>query len=290
MRRTRWIAVGIGALWVACAGEDPDALDAQVRRWYVLSSIRIEPLRDGLASGLDLDGVDSSGGATCADTPDVASIRDAAEVGVDNAVAAMVPDLGRLLEDGCPAGIVGADCLQHLIAEDIADGEGVLVVEVRDLDHLRDDADVEVVIHRATLPSAPVLVDGVLAPDQRFDLEEITPPMRGAIEARVLRASSEPLVTLPVGAGPDLDIALPLHGMRIEATLDGPALVDGVIAGGLDVDALYTPVCDPGPCDIPNPFAAGADLAPSEWDPTVCAQMSAAIDFETVRALPGSTR
>lgn len=282
--RTSARIVVIGALAtcvIACA---PDATEIPdpIRRLYVLSSIRMEASDGTRASGLDLDGLDSSGeGATCVDRhADLQSVRDPAEHGVDNAMAVQVPNFQRLLGDECAPGT--EDCLADILARGIASGELLVVVEVRDIHSFVND-DVEVVLHRATSAGAPLLIDGALAPDQTFALEPLATAAHASIEAGTLRASFDaPFpIDLPLG---EVTWTLPVRTARLEASIDLADLRDGVLAGGLDVDEVVrTTMCDPTACD-PGLLDSFADLSPRPGDPTRCAEVSFALDVGAVSA------
>lgn len=271
---------------LACGG-DGLCGSGPVTRLFVISRLAI-PGTDGThARGFDLDGVVSDGtGTGCVERArDYVSLDDPAVSGVDNWMATVLPTIATNI---CAEGAPHEPCVEELIASSIAEGSTLIAIELGDLDSYRDDAEVDVVFHRARIPGcsascAPELDGGALAADQRYVLEHVAEGS-GAIDDGVLRASFEG--PLPIEMRLELPLVLILRDGRLEAGVDAAGLHDAVVGGGYAFDDIPYPICDPGPCDpSTHPLALQADLDPDPADPTTCRRLSVALTFSAVPAL-----
>jgi hypothetical protein len=185
----------------------------------------------GVAAGFDLDGVisarESAGSEACPHD----DLSDASGTpGLDNA-------LWRVL--GCIQGYQRGGTIDEYAIENIKSGARTILIELTDLDDLRDDDDVGLGIYSSP-DSIPASGNGRLLPGGSLSLEE------GAGHRNVARGS---LVDGVLTAGP-LDLRLDFDGqfleselhlreaqIRLEFTADGG--LRGIVGGYWDIDAFY---------------------------------------------------
>ena len=249
---------------------------------YVVSTLGAPVARGRAATGLDLDGEDSTGatGGSCAHAVDRDSFVDPTEHGVDDALLSLVPALAAFLGDAC-TGLGPEACLDDSWLRRIDAGELLVLVEVSGVDDWTDDRSVQVQLFGATLPAPPVLRGGGLAPGQRFDDRmPLGDPIPGVIRAGRVHAE---------GAVLDWDLAgsrLQLRRVGLDARI-GPDGLDGMLAGAVDVDAAgrLADTITPGlGADVLALLGPAADLEPRPADPTRCASLSAGLSFTAVPA------
>ena len=249
---------------------------------YDLPSLPGGPTFDE-APGLNLDGrvsLDGSG-STCEDyTIDLRSPR--GDVGVDNQ---LVASLASLFES-----LFGSGTLEEQLDGDVASGERLIAVQVRDLDDWIDDTSVTVDLFLV----APEGCADVCAPDGGVVSVEgrwirrgevIASDLDGEIVDGRLRVAIESFpMSFPSG-GP-APLVLTIRRAILEADVTPTALEGGVIAGGFvleeTVDALERIM--PGIGETARGILRDyADLKPSATDPTYCDELSAGMGFTAPR-------
>lgn len=275
---------------------DPVGPGPGTRSVYVLTSTSPRVAEGVRADGVDLDGVVSTGaGWTCVDVaPDFVSLQDGAP-GVDNMLAALVPQLGMLHGDSCPPGTPGDACLALLSTRAILSGSSLYLVEVTGIGSYADDPDVEVMLHRASVigcdPAVPAsCVPGIegssLAPDQTFEAVEVGRGRGSIVGGRLRVAFAAPVqIEMPLLSADAASLAL--LAPRLTAAITPGALSSGALAGAFDTEEMARRADErmPGAGDLVRSVLGGiADLAPDPADPTVCRQLSAALSIAAVPA------
>ncbi|MCB9763961.1 MAG: hypothetical protein H6739_29595 [Alphaproteobacteria bacterium] len=270
------------AALIGCAApaEDPDALGlcepSSSTRAAVVTQLRFaRELKDGIADGFDLDGIETRPGSSSGcGIPDFTSPR--FEPGIDNAFANLVPAL-ELTE---------AQAIEPLIQETINSGELLMMFELEGIDDDADDPCVDVHLLRGDGP-ADVSAAGRLLPGQTFDRALDQPSalaadvalVDGVLVARGVDFSL-PLTVL----GVELDFAVQDAGARIVLTEDGG--MRGVFGGGVSVDYLLDLARENIAGDQFGTVEALLGLA-SDLDADgdgACEQISIAFLFEAVSA------
>lgn len=243
---------------------------ANVMRRMRFSSL-VEP---GVALGFDLDGRTSEPGdeQTCGhgDLRD----PDGAE-GIDNQLAKIWSDLAPLVGEQVDALIQGA----------INEGRVLVMIELAEVDDLRDDDDVTLNVFRGLL-DPDVGTQGLIAPSQTFYFD-YDKPLSTAAGARL--ADGEIVagpVTLQIPiAILDLDIVANLYGgyLRMRVAADGTFA--GYIGGALSLDEMLGALLETGAAAetrlVTPIFQRNADLVPVDGR---CTQISVGIEFEGTTA------
>jgi hypothetical protein len=290
-----------------CVTDTPRTSDAErtiaVRRdvprvthTYVLHRMAVPEATTGAApqaAGFNLDGLDSGDGsisssANCEEyNPDYASLRDPGHIGVDNALQSLVPTIESLLDSAtCPGGTTDG-CLDATIAEQIASGTLLLLVEITGLDSYAYDTEVDVTIYLGAVPGGGLpLLDGsgLIAPGQTFDtVSTLATSARADIFDGRLQVRWATL-TLPMDPGLLLPSRLERVEMRANVTAD--ALAFGQMGGTAPIDDFVAraeaimPGIGP---TVRSVMEAISDVTVTS-DPVVCADVSAGLTFEAVAA------
>jgi hypothetical protein len=245
----------------------------------VVSSVYFVGETEGVTEGFNLDGaVTDAGDASGCGHADL--VDDEGNEGIDNAFAGLVPVLLA----------TEASALQDLLAQSIANGELLLLVELSNVDGELgadsadwDDDCVDMTLWRGL--GTPLLAsDGTVLDHQTFETSEpvtveCVPMVDGRAEAQGFS------VTLPAQV---LDVELTLHladaALRIERLPDGG--FQGILAGGIprsDFDAILS---EPDIQDLQQlltPLVAGlSDLEPDADG--VCQAMSISLGFDALPA------
>lgn len=280
---------------VACGGGGGDGMDPVTRR-YVVSVIEIPEADGTTAVGFNLDDMVSTGeGTTCVElTPDYTSINDPGEDGVDNALASLVPQLGMLLGDSCPAGTPAAECLSALLSQQIAEGSVLLVMEVRDINSYANDDSIALQLYLGKVPGcddtmpetcAPMLEGSTLAPGQDFELTAVGSVVDGSITNGRMTANT-PSLTISINTM-DLMLDLILRNAEVRANITEGSLTNGAIGGSLRVQDIAdaAEAIMPGlGMTVMSVLSGIADMEPQSADPTTCDALSAGIRFQAVEA------
>jgi hypothetical protein len=185
----------------------------------------------GVAAGFDLDGVTSTlanSGPEACPHEDFSSASGAP--GFDNA-------LWRLL--GCIEGYQRGSTIDEYAIENIKSGARTILIEITDLDDLRNDADVGLGIYSSPDP-IPASADGRLLPGGSLSVEE-DPRYRSVARATlvdgVLTAGPLDLWLDFDGQFLDADLHLQNAQVRLEFTPDGG--LRGLVGGYWDIEAVY---------------------------------------------------
>ena len=185
----------------------------------------------GVAAGFDLDGVTSTranSGPEACPHQDFSSASGAP--GLDNA-------LWRLL--GCIKGYQRGDTIDEYAIENIKSGGRTILIEITDLDDLRDDADVGLGIYSRQDP-IPASADGRLLPGGSLSMEADTRyrnVTRATLVDGVLTAGPLDLRLDFDGQFLDADLHLENAQVRLEFTPDGG--LRGLVGGYWDIEAVY---------------------------------------------------
>jgi hypothetical protein len=126
---------------------------------YVVDFLSIPRAMSGQAPGFNLDGIDSGAGSTEPGVtceryqPDYTSVFDNGHVGVDNALAGLLGSLQSFIPvANCPNGMQEG-CLDAILAEQIADGSVLLLVELTGVNSLTYDSDIQMQLVLGGLPA-----------------------------------------------------------------------------------------------------------------------------------------
>lgn len=280
--RTTALAASVLLLAVACTDPPCDAtLEDGV---YLVTSIDLPPSRsvDGaeLATGFDVDGVQSSGGfgGDCVElTPDYRALEAPEEDGIDNTAG----DLSGSAE------MFATRSMHELFEEAIVEGRLTLLVELTAVGGTR-----RVRVLRGVLADGGVLrLGGESALGQRFRVEEVL----ADLPARVGCASGVPRIatrtTSFAPAASDVFPALPLE--RAEVThlgfeVERGALQRGRLGGSWSLDDLATWTARSVPeldaRDVRDLISRLGDLDPDPSNPMTCRRISFGLSFEAVPA------
>jgi hypothetical protein len=257
---------------------------------YVFSVLSIPAAEGNSAVGFNIDGIDSGGGSSASDATceeyeqDFSNVYEPLHPGTDSAFQALLEPIESFLP--CPP---GADaCLDALLQQEINAGTLLIVLEVRGVESLAYDPEVEVSLYSVRVVGGALdLEAGRIAPDQMFDtLAELAEPAAGDIFDGRVRATW-PELSLPLMTG---GLVLPgeLTRAELRADLTESELIDGQIGGAADIQelALYAELLTPGSGELVFSILEGiADVTPSDEDPRACADVSAGLAVSGVRAL-----
>jgi hypothetical protein len=230
----------------------PPPQDPAETRLYVLSDIdipeptpRTGPTMPGVAAGFDVDGLVTIGDVAAVDCVSISDDFESLEIpapggvgmeqGVDNAFGTLVPGLGSLIGGMCPGGTTGAECIHRLFLDQIARGDTLVGIEVRDVESYESDVDgVTVQIFSVRRPScfAGCSWSGTACtPDPRngtaaaFDCTARTTP-----------ASCTGLAPMPSTCAPTLTLGMLAPGQTFERAAPLTPASPGSLRGG----RLYT--------------------------------------------------
>ena len=292
---------------IPCVTDTPSTSDAErtvaVRRdvprlthTYVLSQMAVPQATSAIpprAAGYNLDGLDSGDGSTSASATceeynqDYESLRDPGHIGADNALQSLVPTIESLLPVASCPGATTDGCLDATIAQQIAGGTLVLLVEITGLDSYTYDADVDVAVYRGVVSGGglPVLDgSGRVAAGQTFDtVSTLATSASADIFAGRLRVR---WATLLLPMDPGLLLPSRLERVELRANVAADALAFGQIGGTAPIDDFVTraEAIMPGiGATVRSVMEAISDVTVTS-DPIVCADVSAAIVFEGVLA------
>jgi len=247
------------------------------------------------AAGFNIDSLDSGDGSTAVDadceefSQDFRSLRDPGHEGIDNAMQGLVGTIEGLLDAStCPSGSA-AGCLDDLIAEAIADGTFLVLIEVSGVDSFDYDESVTVALYEGSVAGggAPMVdPSGRLAPGQTFDTAStlLAPTPADIFDGR-LRVRFGGRLVLPMT--PSLLLPLQLDSPEVRATASPTTLELGVLGATTAVDVLVTQVAAvmPGIEDtVRSVLESVADIDPSAADPYICQRLSSGYFFDAVSA------
>lgn len=282
----------------APSGADPITMTFVVR---TLSLPEATPDSDGdgplrsMATGFNLDGLDSQHGSTAAEPtceeapPDYEGLYDDGLVGVDNALQGLVGTLeGFLDEADCPSSTTEG-CLDATLQAQIDEGALLLLVELRGVDDLVYDTEVRVQMALGTPRAALVLGDdGRLAPGQTFDTEMLLGgEVTGDIFGGRLRFLTDTL-PLTIDAG-GFVLPLVIHGVELRFDVDATRLANGSIGGFLRAEEVITAASAIAPwleAALRSIVEGAADYEPSAGDPAACSSVSVGLSASATTANP----
>jgi hypothetical protein len=264
-------AAGLALLAAACEPSTSGTCAADPEEVWIVSELAFGRAEGRVAPGFDLDGlVGMQCGARDYTAPD-------GTPGIDNALAELLP----LVEAQ-----VGGLRLDGLVQNSIASGQILLAFELAGVDDRGRDGCVGIRMRR--LSGSPLLSsDNLLLPYQTLYPDD-TAVVNELGETRIEGARIEPTPTdiaLPVSIL-DARFTLDVRDAHVRLTYVGDDAIEGVVAGGIDVEQIIGIV---GTLNIPDDLEAMAgllvrsyaDLEPQGRD---CGQISAVLTF---RAVPG---
>ncbi len=278
-----------GATWLAalalagCVGGEvdepagpsgPAATDTRTRAYVVTTLGFTRQTKPGVREGFDLDGrvSDKTDEATCfkADAVDPDG-----RGGIDNELSGIIPTV-----DGVFQGAVDG-----LVQSSIRDGQLVLSYELRGVDDLANDPEVDFVFQVGLKAHPSLGTDGVIEAYQTFDPDPASPPNttnKAHIKDGVLYVGPLSLA-LPIAIF-DVSFVLHLQDAQFRATIADDGSVDGLIGGGIVIQELLDGVKQGAGVEQNLPMirlamSASADLAPDADG--VCRQLSAALSFRS---------
>lgn len=241
------VAVGATLLSMGCsaetnAGPPPCESDRCESYFFVLNELVVaEPdFATNTAPGFNLDGrVSGHSDPSGCNFPDYQSRSGAP--GVDNQLGEVIASLDDSIK------------VDELLDDAIVDGKVLVLVEVEDLDDLKNDNNVTLNVYLGDANDMLMTDDsGRLAAGQSLRIAD------SSLEGRVARTSAQGTLTNGrIEAGPiDLTLDLPFDGKTVHLAigqaqmafnLAQTSISSGVIGGSLDVDATIQTVKDVAP-------------------------------------------
>lgn len=268
-------------LSLGCAAEDPAELaacdDDGETRVAVIHDLRFARLdENNQTPGFNLDGLDSDAG-----DEDGCNVQDYTDpegnTGIDNSFATLIP----ILE------LTEAQAVEALIADAIASGELLFLLEAAELDDPRDDGCVDFGFYRG-VGSPDMSSTGEFLPGQTFDIDS----SRDGVVLEDLqledgRLTGQPFETrIPVTIF-DVSLDFAVHDGAMRVTLDDDGRMHGYFGGGVEVQTIIDLVTEENVDaalaeTVISLMGMTADLAPDEDG--VCQQISINFEFEAVSA------
>lgn len=256
---------------------------------YVIQEL-VVPLDPASSAGFNLDGLDSGEGSSMPDATceqlqaDVTSLLDPEHPGIDNAVAGLVPSIEPLIPTELCDGS-GDSCFDRQLAERIADGTNLVILELLDVQSLENDASVEVRVYAAEGP--PMLGgDGLVARDQSFTIVRELAIVNADIFGGRLRTDTFDGLFLLLFGDPDAPL-VQLNGAQLRANVQPDELGRGSLGASATVDAVTAAVSSIMPGienTVRSVIESTADIAPTSARPEVCSSISMGFRFTAVRA------
>ena len=239
-----------------------------VSRMFDISPVGAE----GQVYGENLDDeVTGSGDPTGCGKNDFRSALDATN-GIDNAIVNLRPVIDSMA-------IVS---ISTTYANALVAGELLMVIKLEDVDGA-DDEDVDVSVWYGMIVGTPTFDDeGLVGGGQTIAAISEVSVTTGTITAGRFRAVF-PELSFSIGLLSNLAF-LPLTDARVSATIDDSTLVEGIIAGSLDVEELTVAMAtspDISVTQARNLLDAFADTGPVEG---MCEALSVGAIFESVHA------
>lgn len=264
-------AAAASLLLLLGAGCAPEATcTTEPAQVWLIDSLQFGRIESSVSEGFDLD---DRIGMQCArrDYTDPEG-----RPGIDNALAGLLPVV--------EAQAVGGQHLDYLLEDSIAAGQILLGFELAGIDDPSDDGCVGVRIRRLSgeplLGTDNLLLGGqTLYPDQTAPISEL-----GTAAIIDGRLETEPAdIVLPISIL-DARFTLNVRGGRVRILRVSEDRVEGVIAGGIDLEEIFGVVAT---LNIPSDLMAtaqalirtNADLAPVDG---ACSQLSAVLVFTAV--------
>lgn len=282
MRARRWSLLG-GLLLAACGGGEleqppgpagPAPTDTRTRGFIVTTLGFTRQTMPGIREGFDLDErrSDQTDETSCFKSD---AVDPDGRTGIDNELSGIIPTV-----DGVFQGAVDG-----LIQSSIRDGQLVLSGELRGVDSLVDDPEVEFVFQVGQKAHPSLGTDGVIEAFQTFDPDLTSPAnttRKGRIEGGVLYVGPLSLA-LPIAIF-DVSFVLHLQEARFRAKIAEDGSMEGLLGGGIVIQELLDGVKQGAGVEQNLPMIrlamnASADLAPDEDG--VCRQLSAALSFKS---------
>lgn len=260
---------------------EPQDLDNQ-SFVFVVNWISIPEPMGGVAPGFNLDQLDSGpDGDPEGDcehfTPDFESEDDPDHIGVDNALATLVPTIESLALDG--------EDLDAALLQQINEGSVLLGVRVTGVDSFDFDSQIQMQLLLLAIPggAAPVVGgDGRLEAGQTYEVAmDLGVAVDGDIFDGRVRATTASL-TLNINAG-GVMLPLEISSPEVRFNIGADGLTGGTIGGFITIDAIVSAAAEAGGIDeaTVRPVVEGyADITPSAADPLTCEALSVGLSFE----------
>lgn len=244
---------------------------------YLLRTLKFISVEDGIADGLDLDGVVSTAGdgTGCGKTDFTAPDG---TPGIDNQFARLLPAIQA---------VGGEGGFQSAIARAINTGAVLVTVELAHLDDLRDDACVDITVGRA-LGAPDIGNDGLIEAGQTYDRDLDAPSytVEGSAVVDGVLESGPFTMALPMVVD-DIELLITVRDMYLRGGVDEDGVLRGIFAGSIVLDELnaFIDRIDEGSplfAAMRSVLGANADLDPDEDGR--CRRISIAVGVEAVPA------
>ncbi|MEZ4296791.1 MAG: hypothetical protein R3B70_17625 [Polyangiaceae bacterium] len=282
-------AVGATGLFAAsCTDDQPEEMGSQPvetcgagkTHSFLISTLGFTRVseEDGTAPGFDVDGVVSDGtdDASCFKKDFVSP---EGVVGVDNQLAALIPDVEAILGDAVDGLVQGA----------INNGALLILFTISGVDDLQNDDCVDLTV--TTVTGKPTLgTDGIIEAYQTYDFKpeaEVSHATHGKIEKGVLMAGPFELA-IPIAIF-DVSFTIHVHDALFRVPVDAPdgVLKRGYVGGGVVPQEILDGVKEGAGVNKYIPVLTvvlngSADLVPDEEG--TCQQVSAALAISAVEA------
>lgn len=264
-------------------------------RTYVVASWAVSDVDGALSVGFNLDTSNSGEGAdtgTCeAVSPDFTSSLDPMHIGVDNVLGSLIPTLDAVQDPAeCPGGATSG-CVQARIAQAIAEGNLLLLIEVQDIDSLVQDPSVSVALYLgAVVGGGPPTLDGSdrLSSGQEFStVATVAAAAMGDIFDGRLRVRFDAIAFLSETRGTLIVVGNEMEGVEVRFDITDAALARGAMGGHTAVDTFVAGLGDSSELDPATARAVlegFADIEPSAGDPAICQRLSVGYAMSAVTA------
>lgn len=248
---------------------------------FVVNWISIPEVTSGRAPGFNLDGIDTGpDGDPAGDcehfTPDFVAVDDD-HIGVDNALATLVPTIESLALDG--------EDLDATLLEQINEGSILLGVRVTGVDSFDYDASIQMQLLLLQIPGGGTPTVGGTGRLEAGQTYEVAMDLGIAVDGDIfdgrVRAQTSSLL-LQINTG---DFMLPLEISQPEVRFDisEEGLTGGTIGGFITIDAIVEAAAAAGGIDeatVRPVVESYADITPSAADPMTCEALSVGLSFE----------
>jgi len=269
-------ALSVGALLVGCGGGEEAPVEdscstGETHAAIVTALAFTRAVEKGVAPGFDLDGMKSNGSdfVTCGK---VDFTDEDGRTGIDNQLAALVPDVENLV----------GDAVDGLIQGSINDGILVILLEMENVDDLENDSCVNLSVQIGETKRPTLGTDGVIESYQTFELDPTAKRSHvtnARIENGVLETGPFPLA-IPIAIF-DVAFTINVQGARVRLAIDEEGKMEGYLGGGIIPDEIVEGVKEGDGLEDLIPqirlvLDASTDLGYNE-DTGLCEQLSATL-------------
>lgn len=270
-----------------------DMCDTGDTMFYVANVLDVgqsDPTGDpNIVPGFNLDGIVSDGtDAEGCLHMDFTSPPPDNEPGVDNQLGPILSAVGSSLD------------VSGTIAENIADGSLLILMEVENVDNTMNDGCVTLNLFLGQIPAMGMPVDadgdGLIDAGQTIDIDPAS-----LVGGEPLVSVQGQIVNGRLSAGPvdislnipitDTTLALNIRSAQVRLSFTGENITAGIIGGALNVDETVTTIVAIDPDTIPEALARSVLNAQADLEPDAagaCTAVSVGLTFEGVPAVRGA--